>query len=98
MSLISSYIGNGLFNSWRKEKGERDELDTNTMQADAGSRRRLALNSFDDHSSTEASSVSTPTTDPFALSRSTTPRKLRLARSTNPFDEEESKNPFEEDV
>uniref|UniRef100_A0A158Q8K7 Vacuolar protein sorting-associated protein 11 homolog n=1 Tax=Elaeophora elaphi TaxID=1147741 RepID=A0A158Q8K7_9BILA len=99
MTLISSYIGNGLFDSWSKDNGSKNENDLASPQSDTGTPSRMNLNQFEYRSSRETGSRSTATRNPFLVQRTTDSRITKSVRSTNPFDtDEDTKNPFEEDL
>lgn len=99
MTLISSYIGNGLFDPWSKEKGSKNENELASPQLDTSATNRLNLKQFKDRSSTETSSMSIATRNPFPTPKTVNSRTAKSVRSLNPFDvDEDEKNPFEEDL
>ncbi|EFO22039.2 hypothetical protein LOAG_06449 [Loa loa] len=99
MSLISSYIGNGLFDSWSKKRGSNNENEWASPQSDTSATNKLNLNEFEDRTSTETSSMSTAAPNPFLTPKTMNSRTAKSVESTNPFDvDENSKNPFEEDL
>ncbi|KAL3981657.1 hypothetical protein ACH3XW_43935 [Acanthocheilonema viteae] len=99
MTLISSYIGNGLFDPWSKEKDSKNESDVVSPQSDTSSSNRINLSQFEDRSSKETSSMDTTARNPFLTSKTMNSRAIKSVRSTNPFDiDEDTKNPFEEDL
>uniref|UniRef100_A0A8R1TWI0 Vacuolar protein sorting-associated protein 11 homolog n=1 Tax=Onchocerca volvulus TaxID=6282 RepID=A0A8R1TWI0_ONCVO len=98
MSLISSYIGNGLFDSWSKEKESKNENELASLQSDTTLTNRLNLNQFENRSSAETSSMNTAARNPFFPPKTMNLHAAKPVRSTNPFDvDDDTKNPFEED-
>uniref|UniRef100_A0A915Q647 Vacuolar protein sorting-associated protein 11 homolog n=1 Tax=Setaria digitata TaxID=48799 RepID=A0A915Q647_9BILA len=99
MTLISSYIGNGLFDSWSKEKGAKNENEWDIPESDASLLNKSSPNNFENRSPTETSLLSTAMRNPFSSPKSLNPRTEKSVRSLNPFDvDEDRKNPFEEDI
>lgn len=96
MTLISSYIGNGLFDSWSKEKESKSE-DLTSSQSVTTASNKMNLNQFGNRSSEETSWMSTATRKPFFTSGAMHSHTAKPFRSSNPFDED-TKNPFDEDL
>ncbi|KAM3726762.1 Vacuolar protein sorting-associated protein [Dirofilaria immitis] len=98
MSLISSYIGNGLFGSWSRENESKNESEWGSPQSVTSAMDKLNLNQFEeDRPFAETSSMSTAARNPFFAPKMMNSRGA--ARSTNPFDiDEDTKNPFEKDL
>lgn len=92
MSLISSYIGDGLFSSLSKDKSEKS-----SPQSGTSATKSLNQNEFENRLFTETSSVNATGRNSFSTSKATNSHAAKSMRSTNPFDfGEDSKNPFDE--
>ncbi|MCP9266267.1 hypothetical protein DINM_021786 [Dirofilaria immitis] len=88
MSLISSYIGNGLFGSWSRENESKNESEWGSPQSVTSAMDKLNLNQFEeDRPFAETSSMSTAARNPFFAPKMMNSRGA--ARSTNPFDIDE---------
>ncbi|VDK86397.1 unnamed protein product [Litomosoides sigmodontis] len=88
ITLISSYIGSGLFNSWSKEKESKNESDLVSSQSDTSMSNRMNLSHFEDRSLRETNSMSRPARNPF-IPKTMDSRATKPVRSTNPFDNDE---------
>lgn len=88
MTLISSYIGDGLFDPWSKGP-----------QSDTSAMNKINVNQFEDQSSEKTISMSTTIYNPFLTPKTMNSDTAKSVQSTNPFDvHDDSKNPFEEDL
>ncbi|CAG9540227.1 unnamed protein product [Cercopithifilaria johnstoni] len=98
MNLISSYIGNGLFDPWSKEKGSKNENDLASPQSDTTNvSNRMNLNQVEGQSFRKTNLMNTSARDPFLTPKTMDSHTVKSVRSTNPFDiVDDTKNPFED--
>ncbi|VDN00992.1 unnamed protein product [Thelazia callipaeda] len=97
MALISSYIGNGIFDVWCKEKTLKTENESNISDPNIIN-KKSNLKQFVDWSASDKDSMSVLPHQSFSASKPVT-SLTKSAESTNPFDNDvDASNPFEEDM